>query len=489
MTKSNETSQGDLVDARRRGNWALWISILSGTASVAVLVVVLLTVYNTEKKYAVGAQSFAEIEAGIIRLREERKTLSDQIEQLNRESTEALAKAEEARPAAAALSRDAAARDAAIEGRIKAESERSQIEEKKAELATDVGKLRNVRDNLRDKINTLALSHDADARAAEVMVEARRAAEAAIVDAQKRQAEARDRAKVAEDDARTKRQQAETRRAELARVSADLQSSQIALTNQQNWIAKAKEQRSKLATNIQDQQELLIKLRDQAAADAAHVQQLRNEIKTLADSRTRLRADAEKLKSALSWLEPRVVELGALQEKSGEIRDAYVKARQEERAQELELENNRRETVTLQQQITSRREILADFVARETEARDVLSSAQARAAVARDVLSSAQARAKVAREAQERRQEELKTTEADLTELQRQRDALQAEQSIVFVTVAELTVSRDTLQKNVAELTVSRDTLQKKIAELQKKFDELEVKKRQARETAEPKVE
>lgn len=77
------------------------------------------------------------------------------------------------------------------------------------------------------------------------------------------------------------------------------------------------------------------------------------------------------------------MELGALQARSGEIRDAYVKARQEERTQELEFENSRREAVTLQQQITSRREILADLAARETEARDVLSSAQAQAMVAK----------------------------------------------------------------------------------------------------------
>ena len=461
MTKSNDTSQGDLVRARRRGNQALWISILSGAAAIAVLVVVLLTVYNTEQKFTAGAQTLAGLEAGIIRLREERTTLSSQIEQLKRETTETLAMADVARPAAAALAHDAAARDAAIEGRNKAEAEWRKIEEQKSELAIEVEKLRKERDELSDTIETLAGSLDADTSAAAVMREGRNAAEAAIADAQKRQAEARDRAKMAEEDARTMREQADIRRADFARISGEIQSSQLALADQQNRIAKVNEQRSKLATDIQEQQNLLTKLRDQAAADAAHVQRLRNEIETLADSRNRLSTDTVNLKGALSWLEPRVVELGALQARSGEIRDAYVKARQEQRAQELELDDSRAEAVTLQQQVASRREILADLATRETEARDV--------------LSSAQAQAKVAKEAQEKLRNELKAAEADLTELQRQRDATQAERSMVSA--------------NVAELTVSRDTLQKKVAELQVQIDQLESTNRQARSAAESRVE
>lgn len=45
------------------------------------------------------------------------------------------------------------------------------------------------------------------------------------------------------------------------------------------------------------------------------------------------------------------------------------------------------------------------------------------------------------------------------------------------------------ISAKVGELTVSRDTLQKKVAEIQEQIDELEAKKRQARETAEPRVE
>jgi chromosome segregation ATPase len=335
--------------------------LLSGAATIAVLVVVLLTVYNTEKKYTAGVQTLAGLKAETTRLLEERKSLSGQIDRLSRETTEARANAEAARSAAAALSRDAAARDAAVEERNKAEAERRQIEGKKTKLAGEVETLGKERDALSEKIKTLARSHDANSRAAEVMREGRKAAEAAIVDAQKRQAAARDRAKLAEEDATGKREQAETRRAELARISAEFQSSQSALTDQQRRIAKAEEQHSKLAADIQDQQDLLTKLQDQAKEDAAHARPLRNEIETLTDSRDRLSMDVANLKSALSWLEPRVAELGALQARSGEIRDAYAKQRQEERAQKLELENNRREAVTLQQQITSRRETLAEL--------------------------------------------------------------------------------------------------------------------------------
>ena len=104
MTKSNKTLPGDLVRAKRRGNRALWISILSGAATVAILLLVLLTVYNTEKKLAAGERTVAGLEAEIIRLREQRETVSVQIERLNQEVAEALAKADAARPAAAALS-------------------------------------------------------------------------------------------------------------------------------------------------------------------------------------------------------------------------------------------------------------------------------------------------------------------------------------------------------------------------------------------------
>jgi len=293
------------------------------------------------------------------------------------------------------------------------------------------------------------------------MAERLKAAEAAIADAHKRQAAARDRAKMAEEDARTMRHQAEASRAELARLSTDLKISQISLTAGQDRIAKAKEQHFKLATKIQDQQDMLAELGDRVAKDTAHAQQLRNRIEALTESRNRLSADAENLKSALSWLEPRVEELAALQARGGEIRSTYARARQEERAQKLELDNNRTEAVTLLQQIASRREILADLTARETEVRDV--------------LSRAQAQVKDVKKAQEKHQETLKTAEADLAELQRQLDATRAERSMVSA--------------NVAELAVSRDTLQKKLVELRKQIDELEAKMKQVRATAETRVE
>ena len=69
MTKSNETSQGDLARARRRGNLALWISVLSGAASIAVLTVVLLSVYTTEKGYTAHEQTSAGFNTASIQLR------------------------------------------------------------------------------------------------------------------------------------------------------------------------------------------------------------------------------------------------------------------------------------------------------------------------------------------------------------------------------------------------------------------------------------
>lgn len=103
MTKSNETSQGDLVRARRRGNLALWISVLSGAVSIVVLTVVLLAVYNTEKSYTVREQRAAGLEAEIVRLGNKKNVLSDEIEKLDRQRDDARAKAEKATAAAAGV--------------------------------------------------------------------------------------------------------------------------------------------------------------------------------------------------------------------------------------------------------------------------------------------------------------------------------------------------------------------------------------------------
>ena len=85
MTKSNEISQANPDHASRRGSWVLWASILSGVAAIAIMVVVLLTVYNTEKKYTVGVQTIAGLDAEITRLGERREALLGLVETSNDE--------------------------------------------------------------------------------------------------------------------------------------------------------------------------------------------------------------------------------------------------------------------------------------------------------------------------------------------------------------------------------------------------------------------
>lgn len=292
MTELNEISPDETARARRRGNPALWIATLCGLASIGVLIIVLLGVYNSEKKYAAGRNTIAGLEAEIVQLNEKR-----------------------------------------------------------------------------------------------------RAAQTAAAEAQDREARARDRAKQAEEDAETLFEQAKTRRAELARVSADVNNGRIDLADQQDRVARLKQQQSQLsadiqkqkaqlAADVQQQQEQLTSLRVQAAGASAQVQQLRSEVDTLGESRRELR--------------------------------------------------------NLQQQITAQRETLADLAVQES--------------TAREALSGTLAQSRLAAEAQTQRLEELKAVESDLRAMKRQLDARQAQRAEAASAVAELTVSRDRLQNEVAEL-------------------------------------
>ena len=370
MTKSNETSQVETAGAKRRGNLALWISLASGAAAVAILMLVMISVYNADRTYSTGVHTIAGLEAEIKRLTEDRQAAE-------------MAMVEARKASEAAISEARAASEAAI-SEARAASEAAIAEARMASEASI-----------------------ADVRtASEAAIAANREdAEAAIADSRKRINEARDRMAAAEEEASQLLDQVENGRAELTRISADLQATKNALGEQQALIKAAEEQQSKLATDMKSQEETLTNLKIRVAADTAKADQLKRELTAL--------------------------------------------------------EGRRKEFDSLQTQISERRDVLADMAIRESNAKEGL-------ALAKAMVENAKSE-------QGEQEKLLNGVREQLSVVRREQDAAEAKRALYA--------------SEVAELTVSRDTLQRQVAELQRRFDGLEAQIAQAREIAEPSVE
>ena len=102
MTKSNETSQVETTGARRRGNLALWISLICGTTAVAILMLVMISVYNADRTYSTGVHTIAGLEAEIKRLTEDRQAAESGVAEARKAAEEAVSEARAASEAAAA---------------------------------------------------------------------------------------------------------------------------------------------------------------------------------------------------------------------------------------------------------------------------------------------------------------------------------------------------------------------------------------------------
>lgn len=507
MTESNATSQVDPTRARRRGNAALWISILCGTGCVAILVVVLLSVYSAEKKYAAGLRTIGGFQTEIAQLREQRESISGQIAQLNDEALAARTEAQASRAAATSLSQDAALRDAAVKAKFEAEADRRQIIGETMQLAKEIETLRGEHGDLTGKIRELVRSRDAEIRRAEKLLEDRTAVEAAIADAKMRQAEAKKRAVTAETDAKASQEQAETRNVELtkastelARISAELKSAQSALTDEENRVFAVKGQTSKFAAEIQNQRDLLAKLRQQAADDRALAQTLRKEVEVLGDRRDEALAVERQIKAqtaTLKFLTKRIfVSRKVLSGERAQARSAIEargKHQGEQKTAEAELTDTKQRLDATRTEWTAISAKVDELtVLRNTLQKDVsgfktqigkLKAAEAELAALqkqldatqtqRSVVSSEVAGLKTDRDALateisglRQKIDNMAAAKAELAALQRQMDAAQAQFSAISTETTGLKTARDALQKDVAALRQQIDDLETAAAEL-----------------------